>query len=200
MLATTFGTISAGLVMTAVARDLRFYAIGALALAFMLLFGSFWWRADLSGTRFDSLGGIEFANGGDAYFENGGPKPPRPDQPPLPRSVVKAEGNVATATITTIQEGSVVLPVQYSRHLVAQMNGSSTAISNSNGLVSIILPAGISSIYIRRDEPIGFVIGPCIAIVLFGLLVFRRSRPAPVTYKTPGPLVVADVRGRPGVD
>jgi uncharacterized membrane protein YfhO len=113
------------------------------------------------------------------YFENDGPKPAVLNQAPLPRSLVNASGNSVTAAISTIHGGSVVLPVQYSRRLTTLINGKPTDISNSNGLVSIVLPAGTSNIYVRRDEPVGFVTGLGIAVALImalGVLLRRPSK------------------------
>jgi hypothetical protein len=179
MFATTFGTIAAGLVLTAVARDSRVYAYGTFCAALALLFASFWWRADISHTHVSQFYNADFANGGVDYFENDGPKPAVLNQAPLPRSLINASGNSVTAAISTIHGGSVVLPVQYSRRLTTLINGKPSDISNSNGLVSIVLPAGTSNIYVRRDEPVGFATGLGIAVALImalGFLLRRRSK------------------------
>src|ERR1700738_1158848 len=179
MFATTFGTIAAGLVLTAVARDSRLYAYGTFCAALALLFASFWWRADISATHVSQFYNADFANGGVDYFENDGPKPAILNQAPLPRSLINASGNSVTAAISTVHGGSVVVPVQYSRRLTTLINGKPSDISNSNGLVSIVLPTGTSSIYVRRDEPVGFVTGLGIAVALImalGFLLRRRSK------------------------
>jgi hypothetical protein len=178
MFATTFGTIAAGLVLTAVARDSRIYAYGTFCAALAFLFGSFWWRVDISHTHVSQFYNVDFANTGDAYFENDGPRPAVLDQAPLPRSLINASGNSVTATISTNHAGSVALPVQYSRRLTALMNSKPSDISNSNGLVSIVLPAGTSNIYIRRDEPVGFVIGLGIGVAFTMALGFLLRRPS----------------------
>jgi len=87
-------------------------------------------------------------------------------------------GNTVTAAISTIHGGSVALPVQYSRHLTTLVNGKPNDISNSNGLVSIVLPAGTSNIYVRRDEPVGFLTGLGIAVALIMALGFLLRRPS----------------------
>ncbi len=178
MFATTFGTITAGLVLTAVARDSRVYAYGTFCTALALLFASFWWRVDISRNHVSQFYNVDFANSGDAYFENDGPKPPVLNQAPLSRSLFNASGNTVTAAISTIDGGSVALPVQYSRRLPTLINGKPSDISNSNGLVSIVLPAGTSNIYVRRDEPVGFVSGIGIAVVLIVALGFLFRRPS----------------------
>jgi uncharacterized membrane protein YfhO len=96
----------------------------------------------------------------------------------LPRSLINASGNSVTAAISTIHGGSVTLPVQYSRRLTTLINGKPSDISNSNGLVSIVLPAGTSNIYVRRDEPVGFVTGLGIAVALIMALGFLLRRPS----------------------
>jgi hypothetical protein len=70
------------------------------------------------------------------------------------------------------QPGSVVLPVQYSRRLTTLVGDKPREISNASGLVSIALPAGTSNVYIRRDEPIGFLIGFSFAAAMGGALAF----------------------------
>jgi hypothetical protein len=176
--ATTFGTIAAGLVLTAVARDSRVYAYGTFCAALALFFASFWWRADISHIHVSQFYNADFANGGVDYFENDGPKPAVLNQAPLPRSLINASGNSVTAAISTVHRGSVVLPVQYSRRLTTLINGKPSDISNSNGLVSIVLPAGTSSIYVRRDEPVGFATGLGIAAALIMALGFLLRRPS----------------------
>jgi hypothetical protein len=178
MFATTFGTIAAGLVLTAVARDSRVYAYGTFCAALALLFASFWWRVDISRTHVSQFYNVEFANTGDIYFENDGPKPAVLNQAPLPRSLINASGNSVTAAISTIRGGSVALPVQYSRRLTTLINGKPSDISNSNGLASIVLPAGTSNIYVRRDEPVGFVTGLGIAVASIMALGFLLRRPS----------------------
>jgi hypothetical protein len=177
MFATTFGIIAAGLVLTAVARDSRVYAYGIFCTALVLFFVSFWWRVDISHTHVSHFYNVDFANTGDAYFENDGPKP-AVNQAPLPRSLINASGNRVTAAISTIHGGSVALPVQYSRRLTTLINGKPSDISSSNGLVSIVLPAGTSNIYVRRDEPVGFVTGIGIAGILIAALGFLLRRPS----------------------
>lgn len=178
MFATTFGTIVAGLVLTAIARDSRVYAYGTFGVALAILFASFWWRVDISRTHVSQFYNADFANGGVDYFENNGPKPALLNQAPLPRSLINASGNSVTAAISTVHGGSVVLPVQYSRRLITLINGKPSDISNSNGLVSIVLPAGTSNIYVRRDEPVGFVTGLGIAVALIMALGFLLRRPS----------------------
>jgi hypothetical protein len=57
------------------------------------------------------------------------------------------------------------------------INGKPADISNSNGLVAIVLPAATSNVYVRRDEPVGFLAGLGIAVALIVALGFllRRS-------------------------
>jgi hypothetical protein len=178
MFATTFGTIAAGLVLTAVARDSRVYAYGTFCAALFLLFASFWWCVDISDTHVSQFYNVDFANPADVYFENDGPKPAALNQAPLPRSLSNASGNSVTATISTNHAGSVVLPVQYSRRLTTLINSRPSDIANSNGLVSIVLPAGTSNIYIRRDEPVGFVTGLGIAVAMTMALGFLLRCPS----------------------
>jgi hypothetical protein len=71
-----------------------------------------------------------------------------------------------------------VLPVQYSRRLTTLINGKPSDISNSNGLVSIVLSAGTSNIYVRRDEPVGFLKGLGIAVAFIMALGFLLRRPS----------------------
>jgi hypothetical protein len=164
--------------LAAVARDSRVYAYGTFCAALALLFASFWWRVDVSHTHVSQFCNVDFANTGDAYFENDGPKSAVLNQAPLPRSLINASGNSVTAAISRIHGGSVALPVQYSRRLTTLINGKPSDISNSNGLVSIVLPAGTSSIYTRRDEPVGFVTGLGIAVALIMALGFLLRRPS----------------------
>jgi hypothetical protein len=176
MFSTTFGTIAAGLVLTSVVRDGNHYLIAAFAVAIATTF-SFWWSPGVSESRLDTTKDIEFANGGDMYFENGGPKVSLPLPPTIPRSIIKAKGNTVTAIVDMHEAGPVVLPVQYSSRLTALVNGSPAGVSNANGLVSIGLPAQRASIEIRRDEPIGFVPGILLAIFLIPAigLALRRG-------------------------
>jgi hypothetical protein len=176
MLSTTLGTIAAGLVLTSVVRDGNHYLIAAFAVAIATTF-SFWWSPGVSESRLDTTKNIEFANGGDMYFENGGPKVSLPLPPTILRSTVKAKGNTVTGIVDMHEGGPVVLPVQYSSRLTALVNGSPAEVSNANGLVSISLPAQKASIEIRRDEPVGFVPGILLAIFLIPTigLALRRG-------------------------
>jgi 4-amino-4-deoxy-L-arabinose transferase-like glycosyltransferase len=179
MFATTFGTIAAGLVLTAVERKSRGYAYGIFGLALAILLGSFWWHANVSETRSNQIDNIDFANGATDYFELNGSTPLSPGQSRLPRSAIKAIGNVVTANVETSQQGSIVVPVQYSERLTASVNSSSNEIVNTDGLVSLTLPVGSFNIRIQREEPVGFLIGPCIATALFGLLALKLRRENP---------------------
>src|SRR5260370_1470166 len=138
MFATTFGTIAAGLVLTAVARDSRVYPYGTFCAALALLFASFWWRVDISHTHVSQFYNVDFANTGDAYFENDGPKPAVLNQAPLPPSLINSSPNGFTPPISTIHRPSSPLPVQYSRRLTTLINGKPIDISNSNGLVYVV--------------------------------------------------------------
>jgi hypothetical protein len=159
LFATIFGTIASGLALTAVARESWVYGYGAFSAALLLLFVSFWWRADISRCEVDRFNTVEFANTDAGYFENGGPKSVDVNQTYLPRSTINAAGNEVTAAISMDQPRSVVLPVQYSRRLTTLVDDKPHEISNASGLVSISLPAGTSNVSIRRDDPIGFLTG-----------------------------------------
>jgi hypothetical protein len=180
LFATIFGTIASGLALTAVARDSWVYAYGTFSAALLLLFVSFWWRADISRCHVNRYNIVEFANTADSYFENGGPRSVDVNPKYLPRSALKAVGSEVTAAISMDQPGSVVLPVQYSRRLTTLVDEKPHEISNSSGLVSISLPAGTSNVYIRRDEPIGFLIGlsfsAAFGVALSFLLRNQRSQ------------------------
>jgi hypothetical protein len=178
LFATIFGTIASGLALTAVARESWVYGYGTFSVALLLLSVSFWWRADISRCQVNRFNAVEFANTDAAYFENGGPKSVDENQTYLPRSSIKAVGSEVTSAISMDRAGSVVLPVQYSRRLTTRVDDKPSEISNASGLVSISLPAGTSNVYIRRDDPIGFLTGFGFAAAFGVALAFllRRQR------------------------
>jgi hypothetical protein len=180
MLATTFGTILAGLIMTEVTRQRRMVLQKVFVAAFIILLAGFWWRPSVSGTHFSDAENVGFAGSGVDYFEFDGSRPIPTDRPQISRQSIKVHGNSVSAIITSDQERDFVFPVQYSYRLTAQVNGSATSIANANGQVSISLLAGKSDIKIQRDEPIGFLIGPCVAVILTILAVIRLRRDRPI--------------------
>jgi hypothetical protein len=173
---TTFGIIASGLALTVVARDSRIYAYGIFGTALLLLFVSFGWRPGASRCHVSDYANVEFANADDTYFENEGPKAVGENPDYLPRACVHVAGNKVSAIISIDKQSNVVLPVQYSRRLTVLVDGKRREISNSNGLVSIVLPAGTSSLYIRRDDPIGFLIGCSFAFATGIPLVFMLRK------------------------
>jgi len=162
--ATTFGTILAALVFTSVARSSPPYAAIGLAVAIAMLVGFYWSPSSVSGASVPTSEARSAAFASHDYYELDGPRPTVPVQSSVPRSAIKARGNAATATLQIEREGLAVLPVQYSRLLQVTVDGKAAEPFDSDGLVSLVLPAGTVGISIERHESVGLITGPCFAV------------------------------------
>jgi hypothetical protein len=176
--ATSFGLVLAGLVLSFSLRIHRSASWSTFAALCIFSVIQFWWTPTLSGASVTEAARIGAPNGSNDYFEV--------DRVPLSspgaivdRSLVKASGNQAELSFEA-QAGRYVLPVQYSRNLVANLNGKLAAIGNDKGLVSIELEAGKAEIHLARIEPVDFQTGALVAGTAFfmlTLLFWLRRRP-----------------------
>jgi hypothetical protein len=179
--ASSFGLIAGGLILSSVARESRVYAFASFALLTFTLLSGFWWIPDISRNPTADLRGINFTNGGTAYFELGGSSAP-PDSVPIARSIVQADNNIAAASLVVKQAGNFILPIQYSKFLSAFVNGVPASLSNSNGLISIALPEGPAEIRTQRTEPVGFLYGTLVSVGLTMMLGFLLRREHATRY------------------
>ena len=110
----------------------------------------------------------------DAYYETSGPHPDAEPSINIDRSRIRTDRNRVTATLNIVEPGMAVMPVQYSRSLIASLNGKPIYLSNYKGLVALALPAGEAEIFIQRIEPIGFIASLAAGILLICLLILMR--------------------------
>ena len=184
LFAATFGAIGFGLYIAALMRVAPPLAYASCMLVLAMLLG-FWWQVPLSPNIPGEIDGIAIS-GSEVYFEKADAVLPEPVAVPS-RDAVQARGNTVTATLNIDSGGLTVLPVQYSRLLVAELNAAPATIFNANGLVAMQLVPGVAEIRIRRIEVVGFGTGLLVALFaaagLIPLLRERAGRRVPLRLK-----------------
>jgi hypothetical protein len=176
LFASTFGAVLASVVLTRLYRDSRVYFVSTIMMAAFLYGTNFWWCAGISRDSIASSYNLDFANGGDFYFEKDGPLPPELSSREITAPQFKVNSNAASALIYSDRSEWIKLPIQFSKRLVAKADGKPIEVYNANGSSAVRLVKGATVLSMERIEPIGWrlVFGSSLLVLLILFLCTRH--------------------------